>query len=74
MTDKRAEVCIGTEVQQVGLAVSNQKDARDFARIARLMECVAETGNAKKPRIGLRAKAYKGRMTVFELDCNICGE
>ncbi len=74
MIDKRAERCIGAEVQEAGLAVSSQKDAQGFARVAGPGTCVVETGNAKKPRIDLGEEAYKGRATAFELDCNIYRE
>ncbi len=74
MIDKRSERCNGAKVQQAELAVSSQKDTWGFARIAGPGACIVETGNAKKALIDLGEEAYKGRVTAFELDCNICGE
>ena len=48
MINKKAGGCTRAEVQQAGLAVSNQRDAQELARIAGPGECVAETGNAKR--------------------------
>lgn len=72
MIDERAEACTSAKIQQAGLPVQNQRDAWDFARIARPRACIVETDNAKKPRIGLEREAYKRRVTDLELDCNIC--
>lgn len=52
----------------------NQKDAWGFARVAEPGACVAETGNAKKPRIGFGGETYQRKVTAFELNCNICGK
>lgn len=54
--------------------MSNQRDARRLARVAGLGVCVAETGIAKNPCIGLERKAYKRRVIAFKQYCNICRE
>lgn len=56
------------------MAVPNQRDDRELARIAGPGAYVAETGNAKMPCIGLGEEAYKGKATAFEPGCNTCGE
>lgn len=74
MIDKKAEGCIGAEVQEAELAVSSQNDARGFARVAGPGACVVETSNAKKSWIDLGGEAYKGKATAFKLGCNIYRE
>lgn len=54
--------------------MSSQKDIQSFARVVRFRACIVKTGNLKKSRIDLGKKAYKGKVTAFELDCNICRE
>lgn len=72
MIDEMTEGCTSAEIQETRLAMSSQKNARGFARVARSRACGVETGNAKKSRIDLGEEIYKGKMTAFELDCNIC--
>ncbi len=74
MIDKKVEGCTDAEVRQTGLAMSSQKDAWSFARVARPKACIVEIGNTKKPGIDLGREAYKGRVIAFKLDYNICRE
>lgn len=54
--------------------MSSQRHARSIARVAGSGVYVVEAGNVKKTRIDLGGEVYKGTVTVFKLDCNICGE
>lgn len=51
-----------------------QRDAWGLARVAEPRICVVETGNVKKRQIDSGKETYKGRLTAFELDCNIYRE
>lgn len=74
MINKKAEGCIGAEVQEARLAMLSQKHTWGFTRVAGLRACVVKTSNAKKPWIDLGEEAYKRRAMAFKLGCNICGE
>lgn len=48
----------------------SQQNAWALAKVAKPEEYIARMGNEKRFQINLGEKAYKGRVTAFELNCN----